>query len=213
MRPRGRSGAQSTGQPKDTGSITARVRLASERPTYCHYHSNQTLTEFAEIGVRTYISEPDRGRRNWKGKPAARDAVYANRRRIRAARGKRLLRQRGERLERPFAHLFETGNLRRTHLRGHPNILKRLLIHVCGFNLGLLMRQLTGIGTPRSPQGRTAALVGELIGLLSVYWKHVTRFWGLSSQNPPDSSWGSQATHQSGHTIRELQIIPSATGG
>ena len=57
-------------------------------------------------------------------------------------------------------HLFETGNLRRTHLRGHPNILKRLLIHVGGFNLGLLMRQLTGIGTPRSLQGRAAAVVG-----------------------------------------------------
>ena len=176
------------------------------------YHSNQTLTEFTDIGVRTYISEPDRGRRNWKGKPAACAAVYANRRRIRGARGQRLLRQRGERLERPFAHLLETGNLRRTHLRGHPNILKRLLIHVCGFNLGLLMRQLTGIGTPRSLQGRTAAVVGALIGLLSGYWKHVTRFWGLQSQNSPDSSWGSQVTHQSGHTIRELQIIPSATG-
>ena len=139
------------------------------------YHSNQTLSEFADVGVRTYISEPDRGRRHWTGKAAAQAAVYANRRRIRGARGRRLLRQRGERLERPFAHLFETGNLRRTHLRGHPNILKRLLIHVGGFNLGLLMRQLTGIGTPRSLQGRAAAVVGALIGLLSVYWTHLTR--------------------------------------
>ena len=55
----------------------------------------------------------------------ARDAVYRNRRRIRGARGKRLLRQRGERLERPFAHLYETGGMRRVHLRGHTNILKR----------------------------------------------------------------------------------------
>ena len=176
------------------------------------YHSNQTLTEFADVGVRTYISEPDRGRRHWTGKAAAQAAVYANRRRIRGARGRRLLRQRGERLERPFAHLFETGNLRRTHLRGHPNILKRLLIHVGGFNLGLLMRQLTGIGTPRSLQGRAAAVVGALIGLLSAYWKPVTRFWDLTSPNPPDSSRGGQATHQSGHTIHELQIAPSATG-
>ena len=176
------------------------------------YHSNQTLSEFADVGVRTYISEPDRGRRHWTGKAAAQAAVYANRRRIRGVRGRRLLRQRGERLERPFAHLFETGNLRRTHLRGHPNILKRLLIHVGGFNLGLLMRQLTGIGTPRSLQGRAAAVVGALIGLLSVYWTHLTRSWDLTSPNPPDSSRGGQATHQSGHTIRELQIVPSATG-
>ena len=94
------------------------------------------------------MSEPDRGRRKWNGKTAARDAVYANRRRIRGARGQQLLRQRGERLERPNAHLYETGGMRRVHLRGHPNILKRLLIHVGGFNLGLLMRQLTGVGTP-----------------------------------------------------------------
>ena len=94
------------------------------------YHSNPTLTEFVDLGLRSYISEPDRGRRNWKGKAVARDAVYANRRRIRGARGQRLLRQRGERLERPNAHLYETGGMRRVHLRGHPNILKRVLVHV-----------------------------------------------------------------------------------
>ena len=100
------------------------------------YHSNETMVGFAAIGVRSYVSEPDRGRRNWKGQAAARDAVYANRRRIRGARGKRLLRQRGELLERPNAHLYETGRMRRVHLRGHPNFLKRLLVQVCGVNLG-----------------------------------------------------------------------------
>jgi hypothetical protein len=58
--------------------------------------------------------------------------VYANRRRIRGARGRRLMRQRGERIERSFAHLYDTGGMRRTHLRGHANILKRLLIHAGG---------------------------------------------------------------------------------
>ena len=62
-------------------------------------------------------------------------AVYRNRRRIRSPRGLRLLRLRGDRLERPFAHLSETGGMRRVHLRGHTNILKRLLIHIGGFNL------------------------------------------------------------------------------
>ncbi len=90
------------------------------------------------------------------GTGGARDAVYANRRRIRGARGTRLLRQRGERLERPNAHLYETGRMRRVDLRGHPNILKRLLVQVCAVNLGLLMRHLTGVGTPRSLQGRAA---------------------------------------------------------
>src|SRR5712691_1733677 len=73
------------------------------------YHSNQVMVDLEAVGVRSYISEPDRGRRNWKDNPEARDAVYRNRRRIRGARGKRLLRLRGERLERPFAHLYETG--------------------------------------------------------------------------------------------------------
>ena len=93
------------------------------------YHSNETLVALAELGLRSYVSEPARGRRRWRGKPAARAAVYANRRRIRGVRGKRLLRQRGERLERPHAHLYETGRLRRLHLRGHANVFKRLLVH------------------------------------------------------------------------------------
>jgi transposase len=129
------------------------------------YHSNQSLVDLEAIGLRSYISEPDRGRRNWKKHPAARDAVYRNRRRIRGARGQRLLRLRGERLERPFAHLFETGGMRRVYLRGHANIRKRLLIHTSGFNLGLLMRHVIGVGTPRSLQGRLVAALGILITL------------------------------------------------
>ena len=104
------------------------------------YHSNETMVGFAAIGVRSYVSEPDRGRRHWNVRPATRDAVYANQRRTRGARGKRLLRQRGELLERPNAHLYETGRMRRVHLRGHPNILKRVLVQVCGVNLGLCQR-------------------------------------------------------------------------
>jgi hypothetical protein len=91
--------------------------------------------------------------------------VYASRRRIRGARGKRLLRRRGELLERPCAHLYETGGLRRTHVRGHTNVLKRLLIHASAFNLGLWMRKLFGIGTPRALQGRVLALQ-SVLGLL-----------------------------------------------
>jgi transposase len=98
--------------------------------------------------------------------------VYRNRRRIRGARGLRLLRLRGERLERPFAHLYETGGMRRVYLRGHTNILKRLLIHTGGFNLGLLMRQLIGVGTPRGLQGRLSAV---MVALLALIWSLVSR--------------------------------------
>ena len=128
------------------------------------YHSNDALVDLKALGLRSYLSEPDRGRRCWKGQPSARDAVYANRRRIRGKRGRRLLRCRGELPERPFAHVYETGGMRRVHLRGHPNIGKRLLAHVAGCNLGLLLRQMIGVGTPPSLQGRTAALFRDLWG-------------------------------------------------
>ena len=45
-------------------------------------------------------------------------------------------------MERSFAHMYETGGMRRTHLRRHDNIIKRLLIHAGAFNLGLVMRKL-----------------------------------------------------------------------
>ena len=134
------------------------------------YHSNEVLAEFAEWKVRSYCSEPERGRRRWEGKPEAQAAVYANRRRIRGERGKRLLRQRGEKLERSFAHLYETGGMRRVHLRRHPNILKRLLVHAAAFNLGLVMRQLLGHGTPRGLQGCRLDLLLALLRLLTGVW-------------------------------------------
>ena len=130
------------------------------------YHSRTTVHDLETLEIRTYISEPDRGPQSWTDQEAERDAVYANRRRIRGNRGKRLLRRRGELLERPCAHLYETGGLRRTHVRGHENVLKRLLVHAGAFNLGLWMRTLFGVGTPRTLQGRSTALGA----LLSAIW-------------------------------------------
>ena len=129
------------------------------------YHSNDTLQALAEAEVRSYISEPDRGRRCWKGKTEAQQAVYDNRRRIRGEHGKELLRSRGELLERSFAHGYETGGMRRLHLRGRENILKRILIHIGGLNLSLVMRQLLGKGTPRGYQGFSADAVLMLLRL------------------------------------------------
>ena len=121
------------------------------------YHSNATMTGTSERGLRSYVSEPDRGRRKWKGRRDAQKAVYGNRRRIRGERGKRLLRQRGEKLERTFAHLLVTGGLRRVHVRGQEELRKRILVHTAAFNLGLLMRKRCGFGTPRGLQGLAAA--------------------------------------------------------
>src|SRR5258706_1024881 len=136
------------------------------------YHSNQALVALEAVGLRSYISEPDRGRRNWKDNPEARDAVYRNRRRIRGARGRRLMRQRGELLERPFAHMYETAGMRRVHLRGHENILKRILLHAGALNLGLLMRTLFGVGTPRGLQGRVADFFVTICAILQCVPTH-----------------------------------------
>jgi transposase len=97
------------------------------------YHSNDTLRA---LGLRSYLAEPDRGRRCWTKEPEAQQPVYGNRRRVGGPRGKRLMRRRGEYVERTFAHVYDTGGLRRVHLRGHLNILKRLIVHAGAFNLG-----------------------------------------------------------------------------
>jgi transposase len=173
------------------------------------YHSNQTLVDLEAVGLRTYISEPDRGRRTWTNKREARDAVYRNRRRIRGARGRRLLRLRGERLERPFAHLYETGRLRRVHVRGHVNILKRVLLHVAALNLGLMMRTLFGVGTPRSLQGRAAALLAGLHALLQAFdhhWNAISSRFGRWMR--PDDLF----TSDKHHWIELLVRAPLATG-
>jgi len=155
------------------------------------YHSTDLLIELEDKGLRGYVSEPDRGRRKWRGDGDAQLAVYANRRRIRGARGQRLQRLRGERIERSFAHLYETGRMRRVHLRGHTNILKRVLIHSGAFNLGLLLRRWLGTGTPRGLQGRARALLALLIRLISAFTGHVGRFLAHQQPTPADRTHSS----------------------
>ena len=117
------------------------------------YHKSEVLSECTEWGWRTYIPEPKRKKRNWKGKPESwRVATVANRRRARGARSKRLQRKRSELVERSFAHVCETGGARRTWLWGIDKVRKRYQIAAAAHNLGLLMRKLFGIGTPRGLQ-------------------------------------------------------------
>jgi transposase len=113
------------------------------------YHSNDTVLNIRRAQARSYLPEPKRGRRNWAGKTDEQTAVYANRRRVKGSYGKRLLKKRGELIERSFAHCYETGAMRRVHLRGRENVLKRQLIHIGAFNLSLIFRKTLGAGTPR----------------------------------------------------------------
>src|SRR5712692_1039975 len=153
------------------------------------YHNNQSMVDLEAVGIRSYIAEPDRGRRDWSKEPDAQAPVYRNRRRMRGPRGRRLMRQRGERIERSFAHLYDTGGMRRTHLRGHQNMLKRLLIHAGGFNLGLLIRSILGVGTPRGLQGRLAAVLAAVSALIAVALHRFTEIRSVRRVIAAMSGW------------------------
>ena len=128
------------------------------------YHKAALLLALLALGFRTFIPEPKQnGERHWgdKGDGAA-AAFHQNRARCRRDKGKGLLRKRGELVERPNAHLYETGGMRRLRLRGRGNANKRLLIHAAGANLGLVMRKQYGFGTPR---GLAAAAIAVFISI------------------------------------------------
>lgn len=131
------------------------------------YHANQTLVDCEQINVRSYIPERKTGQRRWTDKsPEMETAFRNNRKRVRRDKGKSLQRRRSELLERSFAHVCETGGARRTWLRGKQKINKRYLTHVAARNLGLLMRDLFGIGKPRVMQGEMGALLSLLFASL-----------------------------------------------
>ncbi len=115
------------------------------------YFSRDVLKDLDGSPWKTRIAEPrpSKGYLRWHGDDEARTAVYANRTRLRSGVGKEAMRKRGEVVERSFAHVLERGGMRRAWLRGRENIHKRYLIHVAGFNLGILMRALFGCGTPK----------------------------------------------------------------
>lgn len=149
------------------------------------YHKNETITQVAQSGIRTYIPEPDSPHnRKWTDKPdEVQQAVINNRRRMSRAKGKTLQRQRSEKVERSFAHVCETGGARRTWLRSLEKINKRYQIVAAARNLGLLMLKLFGIGKPRSLQT-------GMEGLLAGFWACVAvldalcRVWRPSRRHP-----------------------------
>jgi len=141
------------------------------------YHSGAGLVRMAEMGIRTYVSAPRQGRRKWEGKKDEQAAVYANRRRVEGERGKQLLRRRGELLERPFAHQYETGAMRRLHVRGRDNVAKRVLLQAAACNLALILRTIGGAGTPKG----LADLRQRLIFAL---WTVLEALWSLQNGSP-----------------------------
>jgi hypothetical protein len=163
----------------DTSSLHVKKVVADKG-----YHSAQTLVNLEEVDLRGYVSEPDRGRQQWTAKTAAeqafkrqaQQAAYRNRRRRRGRRWQALHRKRAELVERSFEHVLDDGGLRRVYLRGRANIAKRYLIQAAAFNLGLIMRKLSGFGTPRgwadaraAAARRLCALWNGLVALLRPY--------------------------------------------
>lgn len=142
------------------------------------YHSTENVAVLEGFGIRTYIPEKKlRGRRKWKDQPVEyRQAYYANRRRVKGKRGKALQRKRSELTERSFAHVCETGGARRTWLRGVENINKRYLIQVAARNLGVILRRICGVGTPRSLQGGGLTPMGAF-SALTVVLASLRRKW------------------------------------
>ncbi len=116
------------------------------RPTVLHLRDLRVRRQDAGGARRDWGSQPRIGAR-------ARSAPLAGQEDGETPPRKRVAqkRQRGELVERPFA-------------RGHENIRKRVLIQAAGCNLGPLLRCLTGVGTPRSLQGRVLSVICRLIG-------------------------------------------------
>jgi transposase len=131
------------------------------------YHAAQTLELAGDLQLRTYIPEPRLPHdRVWTDKPPEfQQVVYANRQRVRRPKGKRLQRLRSEYCERTFAHICDTGGMRRSWLRGLANVTKRYLMAAAAHNLGRILRKLFGIGKPRALQDAAdlAALAQLLI--------------------------------------------------
>ena len=142
------------------------------------YHKTETLAWCRGYGIRTYIPEREsKTKRKWTDKSSGwQEAYYGNRRRVRGRHGKRLQRLRSEYVERSFAHVCETGGARRSWLRGLVDVGKRYLMYAAAHNLGVIMRKLFGLGTPRSLQaGAGAGLAAFLPRFRPLRW--LMRAW------------------------------------
>ncbi len=154
------------------------------------YHKAEVLATLADHGVRTYVPERrDARRRRWTNKPAGwKDAVYANRRRVKGTHGKALQRRRGEMVERSFAHACDSGGMRRSTLRGLLGVHRRALVQAVAMNLGTILRSMIGVGTPKRMAERSRDLLAAAIGALRAVWavcrtlgRHTARLLALET--------------------------------
>ena len=158
------------------------------------YHGAKTLELCTELDLRTYIPEPKHPHQSrWADKPPeCQRAVYNNRRRVRRDKSKQLQRRRSELCERTFAHICDSGGMRRSWLRGLEDVTKRYVLAVAAHNLGRIMRKLFGVGKPRAlqPEGGLAALIQVAIVRVVMVCESI---WMLASQSHETQNAGAAA--------------------
>jgi len=161
------------------------------------YHSAATIELADDLEVKTYIPEPKSPhQRKWTDKPSEfQRAVYANRRRMRREKGKRLGRLRSERVERSFAHVCDTGGARRCWLTGTIEVRKRYVIAAAAHNLGRILRKLFGIGKPKALQGSSALILLAYLIARARRWavmarsERTTPFFDACARRRPWAAW------------------------
>ena len=159
------------------------------------YHSREGLKDLEDGVWRSRIAEKKvKGVNRWRGDADARRAVYNNRARLRSGAAKEAFKLRAELVERSFALTLDRGGMRRAWLRGRENLHKRYLVHVAGYNLGLIMRLLIGAGTPREFLGGVSAHLlvltaadGAVIAILTLATDTETAMLAVSIELEPHS--------------------------
>lgn len=164
------------------------------------YYSVAELEVIQESGIKTVISDPLRNRRVDKLEPSQRRVVHRARRSATSGYGKSLLRRRGMHIERSFAHILDSGGMRRATLRGQHNLDKRYKIAAATYNLSQLMRHLFGIGTPKQAAARAATAIPALV--ISLYRLFVCSFRHSDPFGAPYSISASQLCYSRNTSLR-----------
>ena len=214
------SGDAADGETMKTTVVEAQGNLNDATEQECRiteiaadkgYNKTETLVWTKERDIRTYIPEAEHKRkRRWHDKPDGwREACYENRRRVARKKSKDLQRRRCELVERTFAHVCETGRGRRSWIRGMVEVSKRYLMQVAAHNLGIIMRKLLGVGTPRG-WGSAASALHALFGSLWALLVQIRIAVVAAHRRMSRHEVGQQGI--AGFDPSNLRLTPSSTG-
>jgi hypothetical protein len=162
-----------------TSRVTSRSLTGDEG-----YFSGEETAALHEQGLRVVIGDPHANKRNAKKQePRIRKALAKAKRAVKSKSGKKLMRKRGEYVERSFVHVLDQGGMRRATLRGRDNLSKRHQVAAMGFNLSILMRKCFGIGTPKQWLAAAAAAFAWIFDRIRSVWSTIRTFWDMNPKN------------------------------